>query len=536
MSRKAAILFFSVLFAIGLAATWLLLVRLVLRLWDARFWTPTPCTVVSSEVRARRSRDGTTYSVHVVYRYTVNDRTYQANRYDLMGSASSNYHNKLAIVRRYRPGQQAVCYVNPRNPADAVLERRATPAMLFALFPLAIVGFAAAGLVWTLTSQAFPKCIRGVPPWQARADWAEGRIVYSDKPVMLVAWVIALIVNFAVGFVIALFSEQFPAVWLAGLIGAGAMWVAWRVGRRWRKYGESVFELTTRPGAIGGVLAGTLRLQQFVRFDDGMKFVLCCVREVSAGRSTAEQVLWSEEQTVAADGTDTVSVSFYIPPDCSETNPNEGIHWRLEARAADYSAHFEVPVFRVAQDAGLMAAAEQARATRVAFHRPADSPIRVEPSLDGGTEFYFPAGRNAGAAIGLAIFMVAWTVAVAAMILFKAPILLIVVFSAVELVVLAFLFALWFGSTCVTVNRQTIRVVHSALGWRRERTVPVADITGFAVSVGMTAGTTVYYDINLSRCDGKTESVARFIKSKPEADWLAAEMSRCAGIAFGKSK
>jgi len=534
MSRTVTILFFSVFLVAGLVATWFLLFRPLARVHDARQWPATPCTVVSSEVQSHSDSDGTTYSVHIVYRYTVNGHEYQSRRYDFMGGSSSGYKGKQAVVRRYPPGKKAVCYVNPRDPSDAVLEPRFTPMMLVGLFPLIFVAVGAGGVVWVFTNKSFRKPIEGVPPWQSRSDWAEGRIVSSTKPAMLVMWVVAIIWNIAAWTVTLMLMDRFPWVVLFPFIGVWLLFAAFRLTRRWQQFGDTVFEMTTQPGAVGGALAGTLRLRQFVRFDGGLKLTLRCIRVETSGDNTTEHALWTDEQTVTVDGADTVPVNFYIPPECAETDAASRVLWRLEAKGADYSAQFEAPVFRVAQSEAQIAAAEKAFAAKQAavasYQRPADSPIRVEPSWRGGTDFYFPAARNPGAAIGLAIFMVAWTGAVAAMIMFKAPILLIVVFGFIDLIVLAVVFGLWFSASRVTASRDAVTVTRVAFGWRRERVVPVTDIAGFKLDVGMTAGATTYYDIKLVRRDGKTDTVGSAIKDKLEAEWLAAEMTRCAGI------
>ncbi|MBM3860079.1 MAG: DUF3592 domain-containing protein [Verrucomicrobia bacterium] len=351
MGRTGLLLFFSVFLLAGLAATWFLLIRPIARVYEARQWPATPCVVVSSQVRSHSDSDGTTYSVHIVYRYTVNRRDYQSDRYDFMGGSSSGRKGKQAIVRRYPPGKEAVCYVNPRDPSDAVLEPRFTPMMLVGLFPLLFVGVGVGGLLWVFANKSLRKPIDGALPWQSRADWAEGRIVSSSKPMMLVAWVVAIIWNIAAWTATLILMDQFPWIVLFPFIGVWLLYAAFRQMRRWQQYGETVFEMTTRPGAVGGAFAGTLRLQQYVRFDGGLKLSLRCIRIESSGKSTTERLLWTDEQTVAADGTDAVPVNFYIPPDCAETDIVNRVLWRLEAKAPGYTAQFEVPVFKVAQDA-----------------------------------------------------------------------------------------------------------------------------------------------------------------------------------------
>jgi hypothetical protein len=49
-------------------------------------------------------------------------------------------------VSRYPPGRKTVCYVNPKDPAEAVLVRGFTPSMWFGLFPLIFVAVGGGGM------------------------------------------------------------------------------------------------------------------------------------------------------------------------------------------------------------------------------------------------------------------------------------------------------------------------------------------------------------------------------------------------------
>lgn len=144
------ILFFSVFLLAGLAATYAMLLRPALRILTARSWREVPCVVLSSRVVGHSDSDGTTYSVDILYSFAVDGRELKANRYSFMTGSSSGYDGKAAIVRRYPPGRRTVCYVNPNDPADAVLTRDATPDIWFGLLPLIFVAVGGGGIffVW----------------------------------------------------------------------------------------------------------------------------------------------------------------------------------------------------------------------------------------------------------------------------------------------------------------------------------------------------------------------------------------------------
>ena len=121
------------------------------RILSARAWRETPCTILHSEVRSHASSDGDdTYSVAVRYAYVVDGREYSSERYEFLGGSSSGTSGKEAVVRRLPPGTRTVCYVDPANPAEAVLERGLTLQYLFALIPLLFVAIGGGGVAWAL--------------------------------------------------------------------------------------------------------------------------------------------------------------------------------------------------------------------------------------------------------------------------------------------------------------------------------------------------------------------------------------------------
>jgi hypothetical protein len=126
----------------GLALSYALFVKPVMGVVHARHWTERPCLITDSHVGRSHDRHGTSYRVDVEFSYTVDGRTYDSGDYQFDKSYSSGYVLKKAVVDEYTPGQKAVCYVNPANPAEAVMKRDFTPGLLFGLTPLV---FSAAG-------------------------------------------------------------------------------------------------------------------------------------------------------------------------------------------------------------------------------------------------------------------------------------------------------------------------------------------------------------------------------------------------------
>lgn len=152
-SRPATLFFFSIFFLLGSVFFYFFFIRPGMRATEARHWVETPCRIVSSRVGEHSGQHGSTYSVDIVFSYMVDGRGFTSAHYGFMGGSSSGYAGKAAIVRRYPPGMRTVCYVNPSNPADAVIERGFTKEMLFGLIPAVFVLIGLVGMIATRKRQ-----------------------------------------------------------------------------------------------------------------------------------------------------------------------------------------------------------------------------------------------------------------------------------------------------------------------------------------------------------------------------------------------
>jgi hypothetical protein len=148
--RIGAVLFFSLFLLAGVG---FLIPTAILPVWRvvaSRSWHPTTCTIVSSQVHSERGDHGATYRPDIQYRYTYADKKYQSDRaWPFSGTFGNQYAAEL--VRLYRPKHQATCYVNPANPAEAILSRELPLRMMVAslvAMVFALVG--AGGIYFTL--------------------------------------------------------------------------------------------------------------------------------------------------------------------------------------------------------------------------------------------------------------------------------------------------------------------------------------------------------------------------------------------------
>ena len=153
--RGCMVAFFAVFFLAG-AGFSLFFVQPALKVLKARSWQPTPCTILSSQIRSHSDDDGTTYNVDVLFAYAYGGREYKSNRYQFLGGSSGGYDEKERIVRHLPPLTRTVCYVNPEEPAEAVLNRDFSAEYAFGLVPLLFVAVGLGGIIFALRG-AFQK-------------------------------------------------------------------------------------------------------------------------------------------------------------------------------------------------------------------------------------------------------------------------------------------------------------------------------------------------------------------------------------------
>ena len=126
----------------------------------AQFWTATPCTIVSSGYRegtmstARHSE----YLPVIAFAYTVAGQSYQGTRYDLSNAPDMRLHDIEDLLRQFPARARRTCYVNPRDPSEAVLARGAWRSLTIGLAP--IVFFAAGLFLWIRVRAAFPRAAK----------------------------------------------------------------------------------------------------------------------------------------------------------------------------------------------------------------------------------------------------------------------------------------------------------------------------------------------------------------------------------------
>lgn len=146
----------GVLAILGLAGAGMLYpltIRPIAKTLDARNWIETPCKIISARVKSHRGDDSTTYSIDIFYEYNFDGETYKSSRYGFIGGSSSGRSGKAEVVNAYKNSKNPVCYVNPKDPSEAVLKRGLGFGLLLCLFPLSFLAVGVGGIVHLIRSK-----------------------------------------------------------------------------------------------------------------------------------------------------------------------------------------------------------------------------------------------------------------------------------------------------------------------------------------------------------------------------------------------
>jgi hypothetical protein len=542
------ILFGMVFLGVGVGAGYFS-ARTLTRADAMRTWQATPAEVLSCDLNVSHgSKGGASYCVSAQYQYEVKGVRYTGNRVSLHSGSDNigQFHQRTHAELKRCMDRKATttCWVNPQNPADAILIRKPRPELLI-FMQIFVLAFGGAGLSIVLAGLA--GLLQPTP--QAAEGFGQGQIRMRGASSHRVAGVLAAAWNgYVLWFVWKSFVVMAPEtmpwyLWLLAVTGViPALAAGYLIGRI-RKFGVSVFEMSPMPGVLGGPVAGTVRIPAKVETEDGFDMVLQCIHQYTTGSgknsSTHRDVLWEDSRHIdgcPSYGEETMlTVRFAVPYDKQGTTVaggSNGYYWRLNVTAAapgiDYKAVFDVPVKRTAQSSATFvtqempaSAAAPVRMDEVVVR----SSLRLTPQSDGGFELVFPAARGLSTSLGLAVFTAAWsglcyflwTVA-------KAPVFFALVFTLVDLALVAALLNMLFVSRGIVVDRVRRECVvwwRAAAFPKRERRIPFAAVADIHSERSGQSGNTVYYRVVLVKEGGSPVTLGAGLKMWNDAEAIA---------------
>lgn len=542
----------------------------------AKGWVETPATINHLDLDVNRGGDCDTYQVVCRYTYEFNGVTYTGDRVGLSGGSDNIgtwQRDTYERLRRHYGGAEsapAACWVNPNDPAEAVLDRSLRWGMVVFSLPFAIV-FGGGSLAFYYAAARYYRRKRRerrlrdeypAEPWRWKRAWTEGPLRSQTGHGLLVLWGFAIFWNAIALPISALFaveairSGEYAMLFVLIFPAAGLFLIAVAAAAtmRYRRFRGSRFELETIPGVIGGPLKGMLVIGGDVMALDQITVALKCIHRVTTQRGddshTEERTLWEDSKTIPASDAGfgqtelRIPVSFQIPYDClpyDDSNPKDQTLWRLTARSeipgANLDLRFDVPVFRTEESRPTIGeASEKADRIEAALDH-AESPlprkIRREQDFDGSPVLVVSAWPGWGTFI--------MTTILTAGLLAGGGIWLRTVWQdggrsllLPSALCLAGLVVLWasvrgfFGSTRITVRQAEVVVERRRLLLTRRIEIPAIEIREIrsSQSVQERTGTemTQYYAVHLITTDGRKIKLGGMIPGEQATQWLVRQI------------
>lgn len=527
----------------------------------AQGWQRVDATVLSGGFRTHTGEDSDTYEAWGQYRYEFGGVEYTSTRVSLH-SASDNigsFQKDLGsrISDAAVSGRPMAAWVNPENPADAVLDRslRWGFQVFKSVFGLVFggVGF---GVIWGAWRVAPLKEAareqrgrRTGGEWLANPDWQGEPIRSEARGAMGFAWVFAIfwnVISFPAGYlVLDAFMREGNAFALIGLlfpvVGVGLAAWAVRVSREWWRFGPAPVELDPFPGSIGGHVGGRIRLNTPVDPSQRFELTLSLIHSRRGSESRSESAKWQRTQYVTANAGSTIEFRFEVPEGLAEsdTDTTGNYHeWRLHALAdmagPDFDRDYVIPVFATGtQSAGVRARdVETTEGEQRRFDDEAlDRLLRIERT-GMYPNIVLPPGRRPGVWLVSTLFGVVFAGIGYALLAYAddAPLLIGLAFTAIGGLVA--LIGIYSAGKSLRVSRDgaTIRVRRSWLGIPLgARRIDLTRILHFRADRTMSAQSggrhTVYFALYLVDEDGEAR-VGEGLKGHNEVEAMVRRLTR----------
>ena len=322
-------------------------------------------------------------------------------------------------------------------------------------------------------------------PWLWQSKWEGGKMTSSSKGTFifllvmfggfsLIGWpgLYLCLPGIIKGNYVGLLSAIAPLIGLA--LGYSALCSL----NRYRKFGESVFQMACMPGVVGGELAGVIHTKASQIPDGGFVLKLQAIRTTTSGSgknsSTRQKIVWEDTHCVSVnlgasggDGNVVLPVSFAIPFECqssSETpTSNPRINWILSADAkfpgTDFHFEFDVPVFKTpeSQENFQLSVAEQSFSEEIPLTNLCAASGVKQTNDNGGVSFEFPLARRFGAKIAFTLVTIIFSGGVFFMPVFFGILTLLMSVPTVRS---------WFWYGKISADENGVQVVTGFLGLR----------------------------------------------------------------------
>ena len=391
-------------------------------------WVQVDARLLSGGYTRHSGDDSDTYEAYAEYTYTVAGRSYVANRVSVSGGADNigDYQQDIGseLSRAYSNGENILVWVNPDNPAEAVIDRGIRWGLVgFKSIFLIVFGGFGGGLlvyVWRMPPEKDKDDPRYADsPWLLDEAWQTATIRSSSKASMIGVWLFAAVWNLVsapLPFVlyeevldkqnyIALVGLLFP------LVGIGMLTWAIRRTLEWRRFGPTPVTLDPFPGSIGGHVGGTIELNEPFDASTDFQLTLTSLKSYISGsgknRSRNERAKWQDMIVAHAESTGSgtrLTFRFDVPAGLRESDAlrEEDTYylWRLdltgELDGTDLNRSFDIPVYATATQSRQLSqlAVERGREKQTArADQAVRNLIRFVTGM-GGQSMVYPMLRN----------------------------------------------------------------------------------------------------------------------------------------------
>ncbi len=510
----------------------------------AQTWQEVPCRIESAKLVTGSKNS---YRSTAVYHYQFAGRDYRSERVSLYGGSDNigdfqwKAHQELSAHAEGKNDRMFRCYVNPADPAQAVIYRTLRWPMqaflaVFALtFPAVGAGLLTAGLLAVREAKSEAR-LRAAHPderWKWKTAWVGPAIPEDHSPLKMAVfyytfWFWLVVAPLLATMIMTRAWEQNPYAWLAlvlPVIGVIPTWSTLKRLRHRAAVGVTSLELKERPVSAGGTLRGIIRSARPLPSSGNAELTMECVKSEAVangdGSSTKSEKLWSHQEILplgaiprGPDGS-SVPVGFKLPlaPDSTlDRSETVKYRWNLHFKIPEAAIHstFEIPVFT----AGKFSTDEVVEAVELMPQvASGDLPkllaarrIQATFSKDGLPQsIVCPPSRYLARIFILIVFNVTWS-AVALMLFDReAPWLFRIVWSVsaafIWLVIIRMALhkrSVSFGGEALTVTNQFGPVI-----WNRNHNK--RDILAFKHDSNMTSGNQSFYQVKLESLTGRKE-------------------------------
>lgn len=523
---------------------------------EVQNWQKTPAQIVSVEIDDKRD----TVKTEVKYEYQWGDDRYVGDRLCIQTETDnvSSFHERVGTeLQKYKnSGEPFRCFVSPSQPSQSVLYRDlrweilsflSVFGTLFGSIGMGLLG----GIILSIPNTRFAARARVEhpdSPWMWDADWVEGIIRGEGRHRWLkwfaAYWVVVSLPG-GLGAVNAIAHGSLLSVF--GLIIPGIAFFitrkAWRNHIQNQTYGETRVSLDRFPAITGGVMTGTVLIEEDVDPLASWRLRLTCTTKRRVGDDTRTDIVYEAEDEVdqavrSLDwGRSAVPFRFVIPFAARQTQneTRSQAEWKLKITSHRTDVlledSFVIPVFKTDESSPHVDQSfDDRRADTVQGTRdeamldqlyPDDSLLEAKLVLseqpDGTVTIVAPIGRYIRTSIGFGIFVLFWDGLSVAIWLMDAPLLFPIVFGLLGLLVTWCFFDLLLSHSRIEIGRESLTFRNGWFGTSRQQEVKLQNIRDVTSTSNMSIGNKPYPNVKIHLASGKTLTVMSLIRGRRAA-------------------